>query len=420
MFGLYFKQSIACIVIILALLLFLIQKNKHKLFYFFTKRRKIILIIFISAVISNIYLNLTNLKFKKVYNEFPKEITKIATIKSDAKETDYYKNYNIDVDGKTFILYVKKSFPQELKYGMLITFKGTYTVPQEDRNYKGFNYREYLKTKKIYGTIKAEDIKVIKENNVNFILKISNEIRNKLINVAREILPEESSSLLTGILIGEKADIPEKITNSFSKASISHILAISGTHVSYIILGITFVLTKSKLSKKKSNLCTIFILVLFMFITRFSPSVVRASIMSILMLFAKIIHRKSDTLNSIALSLLIILIFNPYAIKDVGLELSYLGTLGIVLLNTPISKFLGKYINEKLAKILSITISAQIMVLPITALYFNIIYTNFILSNITAVPLAGIIILFRILKYYYWNSAFATRQGFRKLFKCYS
>ena len=66
------------------------------------------------------------------------------------------------------------------------------------------------------------------------------------------------------------------------------------------------------------------------------------------MIFAKIIHRKSDTLNSIALSLLIILIFNPFAIKDVGLELSYLGTLGIVLLNTPISKFLSKYINEKL------------------------------------------------------------------------
>ena len=158
-------------------------------------------------------------------------------------------------------------------------------------------------------------------------------------------------------------------------------------------------------------------LILFMFITRFSPSVVRASIMSILMIFAKIIHRKSDTLNSIALSLLIILIFNPFAIKDVGLELSYLGTLGIVLLNTPISKFLSKYINEKLAKILSITISAQIMVLPITAVYFNIIYTNFIISNITAVPLAGIIILFRIFEYYCRNSVFTTGQSFRQNFK---
>ncbi len=418
--GLYLKQSIACIVIILALLLFLIQKNKHKSYYFFAKRRKVFLIIFISAIISNIYLNLINLKFKKVYNEFPTEVKKTATVKSDAKETEYYKSYNIDVDGKTFILYVKKNYPHELKYGMLITFEGTYTKPPEDRNYRGFNYREYLKTKKIYGTIKAQEVNVIKENNLNLILSLSNKIRTKVIEVAKEILPKETSSLVTGILIGEKNDISEEITNAFSKASISHILAISGTHVSYIILGITYILTKSKVPKRKSYLCTICFLILFMFITRFSPSVVRASIMSILMIFAKIIHRKSDTLNSIALSLLIILIFNPFAIKDVGLELSYLGTLGIVLLNTPISKFLSKYINEKLAKILSITISAQIMVLPITALYFNIIYTNFIISNITAVPLAGIIILFRIFEYYCRNSDFAIGQSFRKIFEYYS
>lgn len=415
--GLYLKQGIACIVIMFALLLFLIQKNKHKVYYFFIKRRKIFLIIFISAIISNIYLNLTNLKFKKVYNEFPIEVKKTATVKSDAKETEYYKNYNIDVDGKTFILYVKKNFPQELKYGMLITIEGTYTRPPEDKNYKGFNYREYLKTKKIYGTIKAQKLNIIKENNLNIILNLSNKIRTKVIDVAKEILPTETSSLVTGILIGEKNDISEEITDAFSKASISHILAISGTHVSYIILGITYILTKSKVSKRRSYLCTISFLILFMFITRFSSSVVRASIMSILMIFAKIIHRKSDTLNSIALSLLIILSFNPYAIKDIGLELSYLGTLGIVLLNTPISKFLEKYTNEKLAKILSITISAQIMVLPITALYFNIIYTNFILSNIIAAPLAGIIILFRIFKYYYWNSIFTTWQSFRKIFK---
>ena len=175
--GLYLKQSIACIVIILALLLFLIQKNKHKSYYFFAKRRKVFLIIFISAIISNIYLNLINLKFKKLYNEFPTEVKKTATVKSDAKETEYYKSYNIDVDGKTFILYVKKNYPHELKYGMLITFEGTYTKPPEDRNYRGFNYREYLKTKKIYGTIKAQEVNVIKENNLNLILSLSNKIR---------------------------------------------------------------------------------------------------------------------------------------------------------------------------------------------------------------------------------------------------
>lgn len=130
-----------------------------------------------------------------------------------------------------------------------------------------------------------------------------------------------------------------------------------------------------------------------MFITGFTASVVRAAIMGIIMIFAKVIYRKPDTINSIAVSLIIILIFNPFTINDVGLQLSYLGTLGIVFLNLPISKLLSKFIKPKFAKILSITISAQIMVLPVTILNFNTISASFIIANITAVPLAGLIIL---------------------------
>ncbi len=115
--------------------------------------------------------------------------------------------------------------------------------------------------------------------------------------------------------------------------------------------------------------------------------------MGIIMLFAKVVHRKLDVINSMAVSLLIILIDNPFSIRDIGLELSYLGTLGIVCLNKPIENFLKKYIKEKLAQILSITISAQIMILPITVLNFNTISTVFIISNIIAAPLAGSIVL---------------------------
>lgn len=392
-YGLYLKISIATTIILLAFLLFLIQKNKHKVFFFLAKRKKIFQVIFILAIISNLYLNLINSKYEKNYQKIPEKIKTDATVISDAKETEYYYSYNIKIKNKKFILYVKKSYPQKLKYGMWITLEGTYTKPQEARNYKGFNYKEYLKTKKIYGTIKAEKVNIIKENNINFFLKTSNDIRNKIIKVTKDILPEKASSLAIGILIGEKDDIAEEINKDFSKASISHILAISGTHVSYIILGITFVLLKSKVPKRSSYLITISILILFMFITRFSPSVVRTVIMSIIMLFGKVIYRKQDTFTSISISLLIILIVNPYAIKDVGLQLSYLGTLGIVLFNRPISHFLHRNIKKKIATMLAVTISAQIMVLPITVLYFNTISTIFMISNIVAVFLAGIIIL---------------------------
>lgn len=392
-YGLYLKIGMALTVTLLGLLLFLIQKDKKKLICFLYKRRKIILIFFISTIISILYTISVNNKYEKFYNKIPENIRTIATVVGEAKETEYYYSYEIKINQKRFIMYVKKNNPEKLKYGMEIILEGKYIEPTEDRNYKGFNYKEYLKTKKIYGSFKAEKISVIKENNVNFILRISNNTRNKVIEIAKKILPQQTSSLLIGILIGERQYISEDITENFSKSSLSHILAISGSHISYIIIGITFILTKSRTSKKGMYIITILSLIFFIFITNFSPSVIRACIMGIIVLFAKIVYRKPDILTSISLSLLIILIDNPFAIKDIGLQLSYLGTIGIVYLNKPIANFLEKYMKKKIAKILAITISAQIMVLPVTVINFNNISTVFIISNIIAAPLTGGIIL---------------------------
>lgn len=392
-YGLYLKISIAITVIILALLLFFIQKNKAKVFYFFAKRRKVILIIFISMIISNLYTIYLDRKYEKVYQEIPKNIKMIVTVVSEAKETEYYYSYEVKFQNKKFIMYLKKNNFPKLTYGMSVLIEGEYIKPQESRNYKGFNYKEYLQTRKIYGSIKVNNLRIVKECNVNFIFKYSNIVRNKILKVANEILPKDTQGLLTGILIGETEDISDEINEAFSKSSLSHILAISGSHITYIVIGLSFILSKSRISRKSTHGVTIIFLILFMFITRFSPSVVRACIMGIIMLFSKIIYRKLDVLNSIALSLIILLIYNPFSIKDIGLQLSYLGTIGIICFNKPVLVFLKKYLNEKIAETLSVTISAQIVILPIMVLNFNSISTVFIISNLIAVPLSGVIIL---------------------------
>lgn len=393
-YGLYLKTSIAITIILALLLLLLIQKNKSKSFYFLAKRRKIILIFLISLIISSIYTNLIKNNYEKVYKEIPKNMITTATVVSEAKETEYYYSYEVKIKNKKFIMYVKKSDPQKLEYGMKIKLEAEYTEPQESRNYKGFNYKEYLKTKKIYGSFKANKITILRENDVNIFLQYSNKIRNKIIKTAKEILSEETEGLMIGILIGDNEGISDEISENFSKSSLSHIVAISGSHITYIVIGVSFILTKSKIPKRGIYILTIIALIIFMFITRFSPSVVRACIMGIIMLFSKIVHRKLDVLNSIALSLIMILIDNPYAINDIGLQLSYLGTLGIIFLNKPILKFLEKHINKKIAEVLSVTISAQIAILPVMIINFNTISTVFIISNLIAVPLSGVITLF--------------------------
>ena len=147
-YGLYLKIGMALTVTLLGLLLFLIQKDKKKLICFLYKRRKIILMFFISTIISILYTISVNNKYEKFYNKIPENIRTIATVVGEAKETEYYYSYEIKINQKRFIMYVKKNNPEKLKYGMEIILEGKYIEPTEDRNYKGFNYKEYLKTKK--------------------------------------------------------------------------------------------------------------------------------------------------------------------------------------------------------------------------------------------------------------------------------
>ena len=130
-----------------------------------------------------------------------------------------------------------------------------------------------------------------------------------------------------------------------------------------------------------------------MFITNFTPSVTRACLMGIMGISSNLFHKKTDTLNSIFTSMLILLIINPYIINDIGFELSYLGTIGIVLFNKNINFILSKKINKKISNILSVSISAQMMIMPIIMYKLNGLSMLFPISNFLATPLLGIIII---------------------------
>ena len=143
-------------------------------------------------------------------------------------------------------------------------------------------------------------------------------------------LDKEKADILIGILIGDTEEIEEELKENFRISNISHVLAVSGMHVTYIIIGINL-LFKTKLGKRKLNFIIIIVLIFYMFITGFSASIVRAAIMAILIIGSKIMYRKNDVWNSIAISLFCILIYNPFLITSMGLQFSYLGTIGIIV-----------------------------------------------------------------------------------------
>lgn len=252
-------------------------------------------------------------------------------------------------------------------------------------------------------------MEIISNNNLNLIDKSINFIQNNLKNNMNKLLDVDEAALCAGILIGEREQISEEIEDDFKNSNLTHMLAVSGSHVTYIITA--FASTLGKTNKKFTKIFTIIFLIFFMSLTGYTASVIRACIMGILVLLASILYRKSDTINNLGISAFIILLINPYTITDLGFLLSYGGTIGIVLLSKKINKFIERLFSKenenKINKIVkyiidsfSITLSANLIIIPIMAYSFSTFSFTFWISNILAAPIMEIVTIFGFLVYF--------------------
>lgn len=255
----------------------------------------------------------------------------------------------------------------------------------------GFNYNKYLKTKKIVGiaSAKSKEVTVIEKNQINIFSKIIYNIKNNAITKIKEILPNDTANLCISLLLGDKTELSDEIQNNFRKSNLSHMLAVSGAHISYILSGITIVSQKCKFHKRWSKVFLIAFLFFFMALIGFTPSVTRACIMTSLQLLAGIILKKSDTYQNLAISSFIILLINPYSIFDIGFQLSYGGSIGIVLFSEKIQQ----NNKNKIKQMCTVTIAANLIIIPIMMYHFNTISFTFIISNVLASPILGICLI---------------------------
>lgn len=374
---LYFG-SIAFLSIPIAIIILLITKNKK------------IIVILICLIISIGYVSILENKYSKI-SDMP--IKEMVTIISDIQEKEYKKVCTAKIvrNNKKILINIKMSQDiPSIKYGDSLYIEGEFKQPEEARNYKGYNYKQYLKTKKIIGTVELEKVKILKSSNGSFIHNIQKYIRDTI----NGTLTDEEGNLLLAILLGDKDKLSEDIQESFKTSNLSHMLAVSGAHVSYIILGLTYVLQNSIIGKKNGKIVCIIFLLAFMAITNFTPSVTRACIMAILTLFSSIIYRKSDVYTNISVAALITLIFNPYSLLDLGFQLSYGGTIGIIIF---IKRIQEKKSNSKVINYIKqmalVSIYANIIIIPIMMYHFNTVSFTFIISNIMASPILGIIVI---------------------------
>ena len=430
--GLYFNFSIVLLYILITFLYGLkicFKNKKHKEFQIFSINRyvryikliltkQVIFLIVISSIISNTILIFQENRYENLYPE--ENIMVEGIIVSNQEEREYKNRYKVKVltvndfnKYQSTQIYIEVKKDIQFEYGNKVRLQGEFRKGSEQRNTGGFDYQLYLKSINIYGTLKVENYQKISSDNVSEIKKSINKIKLTITKNIEKVLKKEEAQIVKGLILGDTTTLEEELKEKFQIANISHVLAVSGMHIIYIVIGIE-VIFKKLLGKRPVKYVVIIGLVFYMSITGFTSSIVRAGIMGMMNIVAFLVYRKNDIWTSIAISLGIILIQNPYAITGVGLQLSYLGTIGIILFNKNIKQYLDnvKWIKnniqikrskriskivENLKDMISVTLSAQMMILPIMLYHFNMIGIYFVITNILVSSIIGPIMFLSII-----------------------
>lgn len=327
------------------------------------------------------------------------ELTAVAKVVSMKTEKERSNSYTVkivqanreNVKNTKIIVYTPKE--SNLKYGDIVQISGEFSKGDVARNYKGFSYRNYLKQSKIYGSMYTKSAEVLGHEN-SLIEKIY-DLKIRLYEVLDGLYDENANAFLRGILLGDSSTLDDEIKENFKNSSMSHVLAISGMHVSYVMLGAQVVLDKLINSRKLKNYIILGMLGFFVIITGGAPSCMRACMMSGMLLMSQNFYRKNNVYVTILFTFCVLLFMNPYNMFAVGMWLSFGGTLGIVLFHQFLKRLIEckckiktKWMKSFLSVFL-VSFAAQIMIVPIMIYCFNTISFTFFISNLLIYFLVG-------------------------------
>jgi competence protein ComEC len=263
--------------------------------------------------------------------------------------------------------------------------------------YESFSYREYLARQNVYSFMDRAHVEVLTEGRARTPIVHLFALKRRAQAVIAQMLPEPQASLLTGILLGVEAGIPDEVMDDFQATGTSHIIAISGFNVT-IIAGVFAGLAGRLFHRRRALLVAMAAVAVYTVLVGASAAVVRAALMGVLYLFGHYVGRRSYAPVSLAAAALIMTAWNPHTLWDKGFQLSFAATAGLLLYTEPLERLLegslarvtsaerAQQIVGLVSEALLVTIAATITTAPILLSFFGRLSLVTLVSNLLVLP----------------------------------
>ncbi|MBQ2714111.1 MAG: ComEC/Rec2 family competence protein [Clostridia bacterium] len=272
-----------------------------------------------------------------------------------------------------------------IKEGGILTLSGVNITPHyvlekdEESGEEIFHYENL--SKRVKFSISANQVE-----NYSYSPSLAQIMRNSLSSVVDENLPDEVKGVTYALFTGDKYGIEENLYGNYRVSGVAHVLAVSGLHVTFLVSFLNAILNKIRMKRSKRLIIILPILLLFNLLCGFTPSVVRASVMSAVFTAAPVISRKRyDTLSAMSLSGVILILVNPLNVLSYGYILSFVCVFGVVALTQKFTKLLS-FLPKSLSSVCAMSISASLAVFPLTVSFFGYFSVLGLVANVLVVP----------------------------------
>lgn len=396
--NIYLELILEIISLVFLVVLFFNKKSNIKFFYLLF----LVLGLILGIIRTNIVLSQSQSWLEGTYRgegtivRFPEPKEDYQRIYFKIKGVREDKKHELAIRNETVLVFAPLGI--DYRYGEHYKIKCELKKPEN--KYPKFNYQRFLISKKVYQICYKAKVKKIEKKEGNFLAETNINFHQGIYTFSRvieekinQLFPMPESSYLAGLLLGGDNRLPENIANDFRRTGTTHTVAVSGSNITIIATALLVLGLALGLWRWQAFYFVLGGIVIFIIMIGAPSSAVRAAIMAALLLYASQSGRLANSLRIIVLAAALMVFISPFILLyDVGFQLSFLATLGIVLLYAPLAEkfnitndFLG------LKSILLVTISAQLGVLGILIYVFDSISIISLMANVLILPLIPVI-----------------------------